>query len=287
MSGEVRLLGSGDEPLLTAFLEKYLESSVFMLSNAERAGLVDRGEPFQATYAASIARGELTAVAAHGWNGNLLLQGDLGLEDAARLATTESGRVVKAILGRSDLVRRARSALALESAPASRDLPDVLFMLELDALRVPALVSSGEVSLRRPTDDELVAPLAAWRAAYNEEVTGAIRMPELEANALRGLQHWHSTGNVWVLERRGVLVSLTGFSGKARGIVQVAGVYTPPELRRNGYARAAVGASLLVERERGATRSTLFTGVDNIGAVRAYTTLGYRAIGDYRLLFFR
>ena len=80
---------------------------------------------------------------------------------------------------------------------------------------------------------------------------------------------------------------MTGFNGKARGIVHVGGVYTPPEFRRKGYARAAVGASLLVERERGATRSTLFTGADNTGAVRAYTTLGYRAIGDFELLFFR
>lgn len=80
---------------------------------------------------------------------------------------------------------------------------------------------------------------------------------------------------------------MTGFSAKTRGIVQVGGVYTPPELRRNGYARAAVGASLLHERERGAKRSTLFTGSDNTGALRAYTTLGYRPIGDFELLFFR
>ena len=34
-----------------AFLEPRLESSLFLVSNVERAGLVDRGEPFQATYA--------------------------------------------------------------------------------------------------------------------------------------------------------------------------------------------------------------------------------------------
>jgi predicted GNAT family acetyltransferase len=287
MSGAVRILGPGDEPLLVSFLEKHLESSVFMLSNVERAGIVDRGEPLQATYAARVAAGEITAAAAHGWNGNVLVQGDLGLEDAARLATAASGRVVKGIIGRADLVRRVRSALGLETAPVARDLPDVLYLLELDALRVPELVSSGEVTLRFPTDDELVTPLAEWRAAYMEEVLGAVRTPELDAHALKGLRHWRSLENMWVLEVEGALVSMTGFSGKARGIVQVGGVYTPPALRRNGYARAAVGASLLKERERGATRSTLITGADNVGATRAYTTLGYRAVGDYEHLFFR
>jgi RimJ/RimL family protein N-acetyltransferase len=287
MSGEVRVLGSGDEPLLVSFLEKHLESSVFLLSNVERAGVVDCGEPRQATYAANVTGGGITAVVAHAWNGNLLVQGDFGLEDAARLATTASGRAVKGIMGPAHLVRRARSALGLESRAVARDLPDVLFVLELDALRVPALITDGAVSLRFPTDDELVAPLAGWRAHYMEEVLGAVRTPELEERALQGLRHWHSIGDMWVLERQGELVAMTGFSGKTRGIVQVGGVYAPPELRRNGYARAAVAASLLVERERGATRSTLFTGADNTGAVRTYTTLGYRAFGDFELLLFR
>jgi GNAT superfamily N-acetyltransferase len=287
MAGEVRVLGAGDEPLLVSFLERHLESSVVLLSNAERGGIVDRGEPLQATYAAHIEAGEITAVAAHAWNGNVFVQGDRGLEETARLATTASGRAVRGIIGRRDLVRRARSALGLESAPVGRDLPDLLFMLELDALRVPALLSSNEVSLRHPNDDELVAPLAAWRAHYNEEVLGRVRTPELEEKALRELRYWRSTGNFWVLEHRGALVSITGFAAKTRGIVHVGGVYTPPELRRNGYARAAVAASLLHERECGSTRSTLFTGADNTGAVLAYTTLGYRAIGDFELLFFQ
>ena len=82
-------------------------------------------------------------------------------------------------------------------------------------------------------------------------------------------------------------MSLTGINARARGIVQVGGVYTPPALRRNGYARAAVAASLLGERERGATRSTLFTGIENAGAIRAYTTLGYEEFGEFGLLLFR
>ena len=57
MSGEVRVLGAGDEELLFSFLEKHLESSVILVSNAERGGLVDRGEPNQGTYVANILGG--------------------------------------------------------------------------------------------------------------------------------------------------------------------------------------------------------------------------------------
>lgn len=65
------------------------------------------------------------------------------------------------------------------------------------------------------------------------------------------------------------------------------GVYTPPVLRRNGYARATVAASLLRAREGGATPSTLSTGVENSGTVRANTTLRYEEPGEFGLLLFR
>ena len=287
MSGEVRILGAGDEARLFAFLEKHLDASVFLVSNAERGGLVDRGEVFQATYAANVVNGAITAVAAHGWNGNLLVQGETGLEAAAALAVATTGRSIKGIIGPLELVRRARSALGLDSAPVARDLADLLFVLDLEELRVPALLDDPEFALRFPTDDEVNGLLAGWRAAYHEEVLGAVRTVDLEQQAAREMQSWRSGENVWVLTRGGVPLSMTGFNAKIRGIVQVGGVYTPPELRRNGYARAAVAGSLLLAREGGATRSTLFTSAENTGALRAYTTLGYVAVGDFELLLFK
>jgi uncharacterized protein len=287
MSDEVRILSAGDEPLLFSFLEKHLESSLFLLSNAEHGGLVDLGEPLQATYAAYFVAGEITAVAAHGWNGNLLAQGDLGLEAAAHLATTRTGRDIRGIVGPLGLVRRARASLGLEAKPVACELEDRLFVLELDRLRVPALLEDPGFSLRPPTQAEVIETVAGWRVAFREEVLGAVRTPELEQQALREMNGWRNAGNCWVLVHQGELVALTGFNARARGIVQVGGVFTPPALRQRGYARAAVAASLLGERERGATRSTLFTDVENVGAIRTYTTLGYEEIGEYGLLLFR
>ena len=64
------------------------------------------------------------------------------------------------------------------------------------------------------------------------------------------------------------------------------GVFTPPEFRRRGYARAVVAASLLEARAGGVSTGILFTGAENVAAHRAYVALGFRIVGTYRLLLF-
>ncbi|MBN1314422.1 MAG: GNAT family N-acetyltransferase, partial [Anaerolineales bacterium] len=88
----------------------------------------------------------------------------------------------------------------------------------------------------------------------------------------------------WVLERDGELVACSSFNTAIREAVQVGGVWTPPELRCRGYARAVVASSLLDAAREGASKAILFTGPDNIGAQRAYLACGFRQIGYYRLL---
>src|SRR5438552_2962199 len=47
---------------------------MFLRANARQGGLDDRGQPRQATYAAAMGPSGVAAVAAHCWNGILLLQ---------------------------------------------------------------------------------------------------------------------------------------------------------------------------------------------------------------------
>ena len=76
-------------------------------------------------------------------------------------------------------------------------------------------------------------------------------------------------------------------SATIREAVQVGAVWTPPELRSRGYGRAVVAASLLIARSEGVETAILFTGEDNVPAQRAYEGLGFRHIGDYRLVLLR
>lgn len=283
---DLRVLGPDDQARLFAFLEPHLDSSLFLFSNVEKAGLVDRGEPYQGTYVARFdARGEMTAVAVHSWNGNVMLQGDSGLESAALYATRVSGRGVRGFIGPWALVCRVRKAFGLETARAAHDGRDHLFALSLEELRSPALLGEPGVALRRPTEDEATDLLGRWRADYHVECLGAPRTVQLAEQAREEMQGWRAVGSVWVLTVAGQIVAMTGFNSEARGIAQVGGVFTPPALRGRGYARSAVAASLqLAHAERGAVRSTLFTSETNAAACRAYTALGYRVVGDFGLV---
>ena len=52
-------------------------------------------------------------------------------------------------------------------------------------------------------------------------------------------------------------------------------------------ARAVVAASLVHARAEGKQFAVLFTGEQNIPAQKAYEALGFRHIGDYRILLLR
>lgn len=70
-------------------------------------------------------------------------------------------------------------------------------------------------------------------------------------------------------------------------MVQVGGVYTPPEFRNQGYARSVVAGSLLEAREKGVGRAILFTGTEMNAAKRCYESLGFTPAGDYGLVIFK
>ncbi len=94
-------------------------------------------------------------------------------------------------------------------------------------------------------------------------------------------------GWTWLLEEAGQPVACTSFNTAIPEAVQVGGVWTPPELRGRGYARCIVAASLLDARNEGAKQAILFTGETNFPAQKAYLALGFRLIGDYRIMLLK
>src|ERR1051325_3085990 len=81
---------------------------MFLRANARSAGLVDEGEPLQATYAAAIEGGSITGVAAHCWNGMVLVQAPAHAPDVARAAVRHSGRAITGFSGPWSQVVAAR-----------------------------------------------------------------------------------------------------------------------------------------------------------------------------------
>jgi predicted GNAT family acetyltransferase len=280
---EVVALAPGDEPELERFLALHADSSMFLRANLAHAGIVDEGEPLQGTYVAARAGGAMVAVAAHCWNGMVIVQGRVdAVGDVARTAVARTGRPVNGFSGPSAQVIAARAALGLADRPATLDSLEDLFTLALDELRVPAALADGRWSCRRAVADDH-AELARWRLAYSVEALGAVATPELEE---RTRQQIARNDAQWVLVVDGKRVATSAFNAQLPDTVQVGGVFTPPELRGRGYGRAVVAGSLVDARARGVQRSILFTGADHAAARTAYLALGYRIVGDYGLVLF-
>jgi len=280
---ELRLLRPGDEAALDAFLAAHADTSMFLRGNARSAGLVDHGEPMQATYAAVLEGGAITGVAAHCWNGMVLVQAPADAADVARAAVRESGRPVTGFSGPWNQVVAARAALGLAGAAAVKDSRDELYALDLHRLVVPALLASGAVRCRHPQPDELEL-LAEWRARFSVEALGATDGPDLRRASRVDVRLQHQRGADWVLFDHGNPVAYSVFNAMLPDIVQIGGVWTPPECRGRGYARSVVAGSLVAARKQGVARAVLFADPLNAAARAAYLSIGFAIVGDYGLV---
>jgi len=280
----IRILVPGDEGALESFLRQHADSSLFLRSNVRAAGLVDHGEPLQATYAAAWSASEIVAVAAHCWNDNLLLQAPVELEAVTRAAVSRSGRAVLGLLGPWDQVAAARRALGLDGTLATKSSREDLFALRLDAMVVPATLQERQVICRRSRLEDL-EQLTLWRVAFAKEALREPDHPLLFETARSDMRRWHDEGRSWVLQDAGRVVAYSGFNARLPDIVQIGGVYTPPALRSRGYGRAVVAGSLVEARTAGVERAVLFA--ESSAAKKAYLALGFRIVGDYGLVLFR
>jgi len=282
----LRILQAGDEDLVERFCARYPDTTVFFHSNMLAAGLVDRGQRLQGTYAAAIEEGEILALASHVWLGNVLLEAPVHLEAVVREAVRHSERGVRGLVGRHAQVQEARRVLGLHDAATKMASLEDLFSLELSELRVPVPLRTGDLVARHPNASD-VPWLIDWLAGYAVEALGDTDGPELRAKLGENLAEAVRWPEEWILGAHGQPVSFTAFNAQTPTCVQVGGVWTPQVLRSKGYARAAVAASLLEAQAAGACRSILFTDTNNHAAQACYRGLGFKHVGDYAILLFR
>ncbi len=258
---------------------------MFLRSNARSAGLTDRGQPMQATYVAALDGERIRGVAAHCWNGMVLVQAPDAADAAAvaREAVRRSRRTVTGFSGPWSQVVAAREALGLGASPTTKDSRDELYVLDLARLVVPPELANGTVRCRHPTASELEL-LVDWRVRFAVEALGATDGPDLRQASADDVRRQHDRGTDWLLLAGAAPVSYSVFNAMLPDIVQIGGVWTPPEFRGRGYARSVVAGSLLAARKQGIERAVLFADPSNAAARRAYLFLGFRIVGDYGLV---
>ena len=189
------------------------------------------------------------------------------------------GVAVTGAVGESTATRRVMSALGLDASPTLRDADEPGFSLLLENLLVPQVANAqlivAEASHRQTLLD--------WRMAYHLEIMGT-SADQVAAIAERDVAGYLAAGSHRLLVVAGLPVALTGFNAALPDIVQVGGVYVPPELRRRGYARAAVALHLAQARAQGVARAVLFAA--NAAAARAYRGIGFQPAKSMSLILF-
>lgn len=276
---------------IDGFLAKHADSSMFLRANLARSGLVNGDQPFQGAYAvARNGNGEIRGVAAQYWSGLIVLQvpshdPELDAAKLARAAMEAGGRPVRGFAGPRAQVLAARAALGMENRKMRLDSAEELYAVDLAKLQVPDPLKRGVVTCRQPLESELNL-LIEWRVAYAIDQLGAEDTPALRRQAKEEILRYTQDNHNWVLLREDKPVSYAAFNAVTDDTVQIGGVWTPPLLRSNGFARYCVAGALQAAHEKGVRRAVLFTGRSNWPALRAYVSLGFKKVGDYSLVLF-
>ncbi|WP_296422617.1 GNAT family N-acetyltransferase [Yoonia sp.] len=264
-----------DRPAIEAFLHAHAAMSIYPLTYLARHGMAG-GHSHAMKFWLRWHDGRLTDVIAVTQAGNIYPQCTTNVWAAAAAAL--AGTKTHSFSGEADQIAQLRVAIRLTHR-ASVDLVEPYYVLPLDQLVVPDV---GALTLH-PLDAVPLELLTTWRAMFLMEslsnmVETAVKRAVAELRALIALDTHR------VLMDRGRPVAMTGFNGAFRDIVQVGGVFTPPELRSRGYARIAVALHLLEARAQGVQRATLAAA--NVKAARAYEAIGFRRNGSFAGVFY-
>ena len=143
---------------------------------------------------------------------------------------------------------------------------------KLQAVRAPSNVP-GRFREAVPEDINL---LAEWRDASMVELTPG-RSFGSSQGVIEGLVHARGL-YVWEHEQ---VVSMAAPVATTPNGERVGLVYTPPELRRRGYASACVAALSQAILDSGRTFCSLFTDRANPTSNSIYQRIGYEAVADF------
>jgi GNAT superfamily N-acetyltransferase len=283
MAIEVRQLQQGDDLLLSDFLERRADSSMFLRANLRRGGLVDTGKPYSGTYVAAFQDRKIAAVAGLFWNGFLAIQAPYHLGPILNCLKGLQVRPIKGLMGPLGQTDDARQLLGVRRTGLRKESREDLFALALDKLVMPEHLAAGTWTSRKPKRIELET-LIEWRVASMIETHASEDNAATRAEAEEGIRRFEREGVLWVLEVDGRVVSMNTYNAVISDMVQIGGVFTPPDLRGLGFARACVAGSLAAARHAGVERSVLFTPKENASAQAAYRAIGFRIIGEYGLV---
>ena len=133
---------------------------------------------------------------------------------------------------------------------------------------------SGGMRLAKPHEAQLAADL--HNAMVEEVVSGPRRVATAESQISQ-----IESGNVFFWEDAGKVVAVTVANRPQIKGICLSGVYTLPQQRKKGYARALVAEVSKELLRRGYALTNLFTDLSNPTSNKIYQEVGYHPVCDY------
>lgn len=262
-----------DRPWIEARLRARLSGSMFPLTNLREHGW-DSGAARSMRFWIDRRRGAVLGVSREGM---LMPQvPDHGFNGVGPLLGAQT---IMGAAGEADQVRALLAELGLGGRDAKLDDDEPQFLLDMGDLCVPE--GPGRLVPLSDVDRSLIE---GWRRAYLMEISGE-DADSADEIAHHDIERYTARDSHRVLLADDGPLSMTGFNARLPEMVQIGGVYTPPDLRGQGHARRAVALHLLEARAEGVTAATLFAAGPS--AVRAYEAIGFKRIGNFALVLFR
>jgi len=132
----------------------------------------------------------------------------------------------------------------------------------------------GDFRLGTMAEEDLITE---WILAFDRELFGE-QTPESARRIAKG-KLTHKLLYFWEVE--GEIVSMAAGTRPTDHCMTISSVYTPPEHRKNGYARSCVAQLSQTMLDRGYQFCALFTDLENPTSNKIYQEVGYYQVGEF------
>lgn len=192
------------------------------------------------------------------------------------VASWPSGRPLSGVNASGDVARAFASAWQRRTAAAAH-LRRRERLYRLGSLVPPRPGPAGRPRVAEAADRDL---LVAWIAAFHRDLGDSV------GDAARQVDNRLGYGGLTVWEVDGTPVSVAGIAQPVGAMVRVGPVYTPPALRRHGYAGAVTAAVSQAALDAGAREVLLFTDLANPTSNGVYQRLGFVPVEERAVVLF-
>ena len=286
---EVGVLTSEDEKEQALHFVSQRDDALFIQSNIERGGLVDKGEELQGTYVGMRWKNSIRGVICHCWNGMLLVSVEETVPKTVVTAAFDLGimkspetREIIGVMGEKLSVTSVLevSGLVARKLTSQTESSEVMLRCRLVG------VQNQELSLDvfRATEAD-VDVLTDWSITCSSEALGIV-VSDREAEKERLRQVVAEAKTVWVLRLGETIVSTARINASSQGRLMIGGVFTPKDHRNKGYAKAVVAGMLRTIHKEDPSIHTALLFADHPFALKAYRRIGFTGCGEFCLHIF-